>query len=447
MGYDTMLPDEPQGMTKDEATAYIESICARYGVYGTIISNYSSVPESDLNRHFILASISPETLTLRPGDDGYMSPADILRREQRSDKFFYPHIWAYDLSANDNQMQATEALTNYCHTADFIKELYAAYDTELPHVIRTSEVSMLIDAWDVLHSSKSPPELQAKVRQDLEDFFKREKNPAKKEWMEYFRSDRFPDGKSKLAKTKGFLNRKNQEVDKEQLLAFNGDIMKIEMQEHEYRLFRDLMAKDHPEITYSVGKKEVVDHGINLDLGGPDNPFGQSVTGEEYAVIRKQRFAEDGWEALKDLKMAYWEFRDVYFRDVDEPIIASVYNKITLEYARCNSLGEMLQNGPLHLAQITSTDFMNFVSLAKANHLRFFIDTEGLYATPSLKHVNVIFNESQSEKLAGIIDRMMDDKVAYSHIMDRPALQSLINNIQSGTTPPTRRSFTTPGRE
>ena len=163
-------------------------------------------------------------------------------------------------------------------------------------------------------------------------------------------------------------------------------------------------------------------------------------------MIRKQRFAKEGWDALKDLKMAYWEFRDICFRDVDEPIVASIYHKITLDYAKCNPLGELRNHGAMHLAQITATDFMNFVSLAKANGLRFYIDTDGLYSMPSLKHVNILYNEEQAEILAGIVGRMMNDKVNHSHMMDKLPLQKRIDSVHCSPKSSSQKPYT-PGRD
>lgn len=406
------------------ASAYVQDTCEEFGIYGSIIPYRSStVPESDRNRDYIIASLSPSL----PEN---FNPEQQLRKQERSKKFFYPHIWVYDLNENSNQLRVNHQMTEYCQKARFLSQLYAAYNTPLPEVLRTSEVNQILDAWEAMHHASANQSLTQKGQKDLDAFFKRENDKGKRDWMQFFRSDRFPDNGGKLAKIKAFNNRHNQVVDKAQLELFNANTKSLTMQEHEYQIFHELMAKQHPEVTYSVGKMEVVDHGLMEMDDAENSPFGRSVSGEEYAVIRKERFANEGWDALAGLNMAYWEFRDVYFRDIDEPIIASVYNKITLEYAKCDSVTDLMTRGPMHLKQIPIDDFMNFVSLAKANKLRFYIDTEGIYSIPSLEYVNVIYNEQQTQLLEAITARMLHDKTSHSYLFDRESLQSRLAGIK-----------------
>ena len=148
-------------------------------------------------------------------------------------------------------------------------------------------------------------------------------------------------------------------------------------------------------------------------------------------MIRKDRFAEEGFAALADLRPAYWEFRDVYYKAADEDLVAGVYNRIALSYAKCNPLMDLKERGELRLTKIPASDFMNFVSLAKANKLRFYIDNDGDFALPSLDHINVIYNAHQEEKLQGITERMVHDKVEYSHMLDIPPYSALSAKLQS----------------
>jgi len=419
---------------QQDIMAYVQRICSEYGLHGNVISFSSdTIPESDRNRDYIIAGVAAylDGTQCPPEGTKPIDPERILREIQRSDKFFHPHIWAYDLSACADPMKATEALVEYCKTTEFLKHLYEQYSAPLPAVLRTSEISQLMDAWDALNHPDATPELQAKIQKEFKQFFDIERDEGKSDWMNYYRSDRHPDGRGAIARARGFLHRSEQIVDMDQLLEFNDDVHQLQMQEHEFRLFQDFMATLHPDVTYSVGKLEIVDNGIEKTSDGGSGPFGRSVSGEEYAVIRKEHFAQQGWDALAGLNMAYFEFRDVCYKAVDEPLVAAVYNKITLEYAKCDPITELMEHGPMHLAQISSTDFMNFVSLAKANGFRFYIDTDGIYAKPSLEHVNVIYNEEQTHLLQAIKARMIHDKVNHSHVVDRPALQARLSDIDT----------------
>jgi len=428
------------------AITYIQDICFDYGLNGNIFSYMSpTIPESDLNKSYLIAGVDPSIRGKSLPES--IDPEQVLRKINRTDKLFYPSIWVYDLSSDNDQLRATQELVEYCKKAEFVYQIYSSYNTPVPAVLRTSEVNQLMDAWAVIQHPNANSSVINKAKKDLDAFFKREQSKGQSEWMQFFRSDRFPDTGGKLAKLKAYSHRNEQVVEMDQLLEFNHDIQKLEMQEHEYKLFRDLMTKLHPDVTYAVGKKEVVDHGLTEIKDAETSPFGRSVTAEEYAVIRKERFAEEGWAALSDLKMAYWEFRDVYFKDIDAPLIASVYNKIRLEYAKSDHITELMAHGPMHLKQITIDDFMNFVSLAKANGLRFHIDNDGVYSIPSLDHVNVIFNESQIDILQGITARMLNEKISGSHSLDCKPLETRLADIHtSGHQALSSTSYTTPNR-
>lgn len=398
------------------AREHISSICDEYGLYGNIVyHNPCPSAGADGNRVYIVAGCDP-AIQGNAVVQG-MTPDEIIRRSEQNNKLFYPNAWAFDLSANSSQMKAQEELVEYLKKAEFVKMLYAQYGLEPPEKLRVSEVYQLIDFHDLSLNPKVNQETRDKAKKDLAWFFEREKSKGfRRQWLDYFRSDHFPDDKGPIAKVSGFFTRDKQRTSLENLMEVSEDIHKIQMQEHEYSLFVRYLEKLYPDITFAASEKEIVNH------GGVNNPqeteaaIGRRITGEEFAVIRKDRFAEEGWEALENLKPAYWEFRDVYYKACDEPRIATAYNSITLQYAKCDALADL--HGPVHMIDVPVTDFMNFVSLAKANNLRFYIDNVGDFATPSLETVHVIYSEFQQEKLQGIVERMMDDKIEFSHITE-----------------------------
>lgn len=142
-------------------------------------------------------------------------------------------------------------------------------------------------------------------------------------------------------------------------MEFNSDIKKLEMQEHEYKLWSDYLAKHYPEVTYVEGDKDVVNHGVDKPGDEPLKPFGRRITGEEFAVIRKERFAEEGWDCLADVKPSYWEFRDVYYKEADAALVAEAYHAVTLQYAKPDDLSTLMCNGPIEMMDISCSDLMN----------------------------------------------------------------------------------------
>lgn len=398
------------------AVQQIRGICDEYGMNGGIFRyNPCYLPESNRNRVYMVAGTDP-ALRAESLPQG-LSPDAIIRRGERNKQLFYPHVWAFDLSANSNQMKATESLVEYLKRAEFLHKLYARYGQTPPEKIRLSEVHQLIDFYDMSVNVNVDARTREYHKKQLDWFFRREQSTGfRRKWLDYFRSEHFPDEKGPLAKILGYFRQHKQRTDLRQLMEVNADVHKLTMQEHEYKLFTRFLQNAYPDVRYAVGEKEVVNHGGVNNPKGTEKALGRRVTGEEYAVICKERFATEGWEALQELKPAYWEFRDVYYKACDEPMVAAAYNSVTLQFARPNALADLPE--PLRLVDIPVTDFMNFVSLAKAKGFLFHIDNVGEYAVPSLETVHVVYSTHQQDMLRDIMDRMMDDKVSYSHVLE-----------------------------
>lgn len=398
-----------------QAAAHVRWVCRQYGLFGNIFDyTPSSIPGGNRNRFYIVAGIYPELEEDQVPK--WLYPEDIIRKQNQNKKLFYPNIWTFDMTTAPNDVCALEQLVEYLKRAEFLKVIYAEYAVELPEKLRVSEINQLIYFRDMSHNPQLDAKTLKKCRSDLKWFFKREKCKGfRRRWLDYFRSEKFPDDKGPVAKIKGYFKRDSQITSIELLFKVNDSIRKLEMQECEYRRFAKWMKDLYPHVTYAISNISKVDH------GGAGNPvethaaIGKRVTQEEFAEIRKERFAAEGWAALENLVPVYWEFREVYYKACDEPLIASVYNAITLEYARCTPLDDMYGNRLL--LSVPLEDFMNFVSLAKANKVKFYIDNLGDYAIPSLVDVHVVYCEHQSETIYGIMERLVNDKVSGSHII------------------------------
>lgn len=397
---------------------HCKKICSEYGLFGNFFYyTPSPIEESDRNRVYFIAGIDPAL----GGDvlpQGYF-PEDLLRRQERCKKLFYPHTFVMDFTEENSRKFATEQLVDYCKKTEFLQNLYSLYGLEVPEKLRISEVHQLSEFYDILHSPHADYSVRKKCRKDLDWFFRREKaGGLRKAWLDYFRSEKFPDDSGPIGRIGGFLTRQKQQTSIDQLMDSHEKLHKLCMQEHEYQYFVKYIRNLYPEVTYSSGAKEVINNGT----GNPKHTeplLGKRISGEEYAALKRDRFAAEGWEGIANCKEAYFEFRDVYYKACDEPLIASVYNSITLAYAKCSPLEELTRlasQSPLCLADVSIGDFMNFVSLAKANHLRFYIDNTGQFAIPSLDKVRVIYNAHQKDLLESILNRMIEDKVSYSHL-------------------------------
>ena len=410
----------------------IKDACAAYGLYGNVIyhapSPFTRTDEHNRNRMYIVAGPDPAF-----GEDPppkWLDPEHIIRQNSRNNKLFYPGAWALELDTRTSELDILEQLMDYARRVEFLTYQYGQYGLPLPEKLRLSEVNHLISFYDNALWSGNDPKLQKKYQSTLDWFFKREKSHSalRRRWLSYYRSEKFPDGKGPFAKLRGYFRRNNPEVSMAQLLETNGDLRKLQMQEYEFRHFRDMIAQCYPEVSYAVGEREKIDHGLTPRAARHKTPV-SNVTWEEYAAVRKERFADEGYAALQHLNPNYWDFRDIYYRAVDAPLIASVFHMMTLQYAKPDSLETLSQYGPTAVQVIPASNFMNFVSLAKSNGLRFYIDVHGDYTVPSFDSIPVLYNTCQEDKLQGIVSRLIHDRVAFSHTLDaHPPLENRIEH-------------------
>lgn len=408
----------------------IKHICASYGLYGNVVY-YSPSPftcdgDSNRNRLYIIAGISPAF-----GEDQlpeWIQPDQIIMRNKRNIKLFYPDAWALELTPGTQEIEVLDQLKDYAEHVSFLSFQYRDHGLPMPEKLRLAEVNHLMTLYDQSLWNSDQPRVQRKYQSGLDWFFKREKStmPFRQKWLDYYRSEKFPDEKGPISKLRGYFKRNNPEVSIQQLFDTNENLKKLELQEHEFRYFRKFIADCYPEVSFAVGDREVVNHGVTPPSAS-DTVSVRNVTLEEYDAVRKERFAEEGFEALANMNPSYWVFRDIYYRAVDEPIIASVRNSIRLQYAKCNPLEELCHFGEMSMKAIPESSFMNFVSLAKTNGLRFYIDTKGDYALPSLDTVHVLYNVCQEDKMFGILERVNQDKVIDLQDADpRPSLENQI---------------------
>lgn len=399
----------------DQNSQAIRDIAGGYHLYGGVFYYHpSEFPNSDLNRLYVVCGSDPRLNGKELPKD--IRPDEIIRRNGRNNTLFYTDYWAMELKPdNSNLFHISDDLMEFLKGSEAVHVLYGEYGVPVPDKLRLSELNMLITINDAIEDSKTSPALKEKYRKDLTEFFKNESNERKREWNDYYRSEHFPDDGGAIQKKMNFSKRNEQRVELSTLMRVNGDVQKIELQEHEYQVFKQFLKDCYPSVTYAIEDMHPVDHKLR---NSPNDPPGtpKYVTSEEYDQIKKERFAKDGFSALSDLQVTNWKFRTVYYKEVDEPIIAAVVNDIRTKFAKPDMIDEVRRGGGelKHIA-VPSDNFANFVSLAKANNLTFYIDNRGSFFKPNLEEYHVIYNSRQQELVMGIQQRLFSEKVSFSH--------------------------------
>lgn len=412
----------------------IQSICHSFGLYGNIVFYQASpVSSSTSNKLYLIAGRDPNIeATILPAD---FEPEYFLRRNLRNERVIYTDYFVCELGSDCNYMGTMEKLIEYCKYTEFLTSIYKRFRLEPPTRLRRFEIRQLMDARENQRAELSD-RIWQRSTDALNRFFEKErKQGLHKEWMSFFRSEKYPDDGNVLDKARAFRNRNSPVIPLEQLMACTSQVHTLEMQEHEYRRFAEYMSSKLPFVPYAVSEKVIIDN-----EAGPTDPaleatLGKRITGEAFDQIVEERFAEESWSSISQYRPCYFEVRKVSFAAVDEPYVASAFQDASLRYARCDTLYTIEQRGgSFRLVSIPKEDFMNFVSLAKANLLPFHIDVRGSFETPSLKKVHVIYSSLDEALLQDILNRIVGEKTVYSHLVpedERQPLQTLIQETNT----------------
>lgn len=387
----------------------IPLLCREYHVFGQVVERKSSDPTAE-TEYYILAGLNE-----LPQAD----PKFIANRSERSFLLFYPHCFALKVDEDSNPLKLIEKTVEYCKEAEFTKAIFNEFCCQIPEVIRVDELYSLIRYNDQRNNQRLNGEAKQGFHRELQGFFKKEKSKSKyiQAWKKHYRSERFDETAPVYKQYLNFLRRNNPEVSLKTLQRSCENLKLTVMNENEYRYFKKQMKKLYPEISYAVSDKCVVDHGIVKMPKGIDNPFGETVTYDEYFKKREESFSEMGYAALENINVSYWEFRNITFRSSDESIVASVLNPYRFGYVKDNQLNTILALGEADVISIPSSEMMNFYSLAKSYNLPFYIDDHNQFADASLEYVQVVYSQATQPILNKILNQLVGDKITGSHMI------------------------------
>ena len=416
--------------------AYCNDVCRNYGVSCKIVSANKYVFTDEQERYLVFGVHGvPDSLNVK----------DIYVRNERSNSLFYTDYFVVKIDENTTKLGVVEAAVSYCKTVEFLKKLFDEHKTPLPLRIRGDEIGGLKEYNSGRNNRALPPEVRAKFSNGLKKFFKQERTRSKylQKWRAFSRTDKFDRKAPTWKMFLDFHKRNSQITDLDLLHETNDDLKSTVINEHEFVKFKEDMKRLFPDVLYSVSKVEVQNEGFNRHNRNkpihkiPAGPYGKLITYQAYCEELEKRFAQEGYEAVKDLNPAYYETRQLTYKEIDEPYIASVLNTIRFAYAKGNSLEAVKTPGidVVSFIDIPISDMMNFVSLAKANNVSFYLDCFGKFGKANLESIRVVYNPKNDEMMNLIFRRMVDEKVELSHIVttmdqDGPSLENKISQAQ-----------------
>jgi hypothetical protein len=405
---------------------HISALCKQYGLYGQVVER-RPFPASPKIEKYVYFGIEP----LPKGAD----ITQIAVRPERNKNVFFPKQFAIKLDTENelNTMFELQSAIDYCRDAEFIKNIYFEFNTPVPDRILGNELHRLIELSKMFNNEDLGIDGKAIYVHSLARFFKREKskNPFRKKWREYRRSDRFLYySKNIFSHLKAFFSKKkavSYDTLQENCLSTSSAVLPA----HCVKDFVKYMDEHYPDICYSIGPKTVTDYGIFNDKQnamikaycGGVNPYGKTVDYTTYCRIIDERFQNEGFEAIKDLNPSKWEMHTLTFSAADEPYIARAFYDFDFRFAHKDSFQYIKTRidycGKDCSIAVPADDMLNFVSLANANGLHYFFDNYGYYGTPNLDTVYVAYNAADQELVDGILARMVQDRVNNGHFITR----------------------------
>lgn len=397
----------------------VSDICEQYGLYGGIV-DYNINEQSLGSGYYLIAGTNDSVF--------HQNPYEMAQNIQRSPSAFYPKYFSVRIT-NDNCIVIFNQLIEYCKKAEFICKLYKEYNISLSERISNSELVALKNAYNGQYIDSFDAKFRMDSKAELNNFFRHEKQTGfKKNIRDFSRSDLCPDDSVGFRQYINYFKHKSQEVDIKVLLHSSDSVKKLVLEEHVYKKLKNLINDLYPDVIFSIGEKETSDNGL-LEIAKhlPKNhPFFENtipVTSEEYDRIVKEKFDSQGFDAVYKFIPSHFEWREFYYRAIDEPKIVAIFNSILLDYVNCDTLSYIQNKGPISMIDYPINDFMNFYSLAKANDVRFHIDFFGKVSTPELDVVHVIYNNSDQYKIDSIIKRLTDEKIEFSHLLKKSTEQ------------------------
>lgn len=386
---------------------------------------------------------------------------DALRKQERNPNLFYTKHYVVEYDPNADFKNIVNEPLAYCGHAEMIQTLFKKYDMPIPEILSSFEVKGLRAAQLGRIENKENVSLVQKYKETIDDYFRdlKTKNPIKKAWIEFKRSDLYHPKKSWFQNISNFLfQRHDQQLKLDELIECSDDTKTIVIHEHELEKFQDIMARDYPDVLYSVSNVLVNNDGMTSeDLKRKPTdpiPYGSNITAEEFDRIAKETLHDKQWKVLNHYQIAYSETRKITFRNVDEPLVAIAYHKVNKEYARPNDLSEILYQDKALVWDVPCDDFMNFVSLMKYYKVPFVIDYNGEHSKPSFDTLAVIIRHRDKDKFEKIKSEVISskfDQLRYTTKEEKldaqKSLTSQISNAQT-TRPTYQPSFRTqPERE
>lgn len=398
----------------------IPALCNEYNVFGKVVERKSSDPTAE-PEYYIVAGMNEV-----PDED----PKTIASRAERSFLLFYPYCFSLEIDEDTNPLKLIEKTVAYCKEAEFIKAIFNEFRCQVPEVIRRDELYTLKRYNDARHNDNLNGEGKQGFHRGLQRFFKNEKSKSryKKAWKKHYRSERFDESANVFKQYLDFFRRNNPEVSLKTLHRSCDNLKLTVLNDNEYRHFKKQMKKLHPDVSYAVSDKYVVDHGMVKMPEGVESPFGEDVTYDEY-FKRLEGFAEAGFAALENLNVSHWEFRNLTFRAADESVIATVLNPYRFGFIKDNQLDTILQLGPCDVVSIPNSEIMNFYSLARSYGLPFYIDHHNQFADSSLEYVQIVYSQATQQIMNKILNQLVGDKIVGSHmITDKQRRKHLLSN-------------------
>lgn len=393
----------------DALVTEIPRLCNDYNLHGQLVERKNSDPTAEPEYYIVVG------MNEIPSED----PKKIASRIEQSFLLFYPHQFAIKVTEYANPLELMEKTVEYCTEAEFIKAIYSEFRCDVPEVIRVDELYGLVRFNDQRFNKELDPESRKRFHNGIQEFFKREKtsNSYTRAWIDHYRSGKYDEGASFFARYINFFRRKKNEVSLRTLHKSCDNLKTTVMNENEYKYFKAQIKKHHPDIMYSVGDKRVIDHGVFKMPDGVTNPFGDTVTFDEFFKRREETFYLNGFEDIKNMNVSYWEFRDITFRAADEAVIASVINPFRFNFIKDNELSTISALGPSDTVRVPVNEMMNFYSLARSYHLPFYMDHLNQYGDGSLAYVNVVYSQASQRTVDRIMGQLVSDKMAGSHMI------------------------------
>lgn len=283
---------------------------------------------------------------------------DILSKQMGMPNIRFPYCTIFALKS-DTFFDDYLKIIQFCRDMECLKNAFMEFKEDIPQIIDHEVFKSIIDLYSK-YCSKEYFEYNADFRKALFSLINRAKKMSLDGWWsKYFYSAIYNHRRSKLYNLFNLVFNKNRNnVSINHLSDISTSIHEIMISESRYKIFRKRLAKEYPHVAYHAEKKRI----------------------NQKHKLKKRRpwLVEQAMEDMYSIRYCC-----AFEKDIMKLLLR-------IDYGCTNTSCSQLDANDVFSFNLSNIEWENWLSLTKANAIKFQIDTNYLFQIPNANCIPII---------------------------------------------------------